>query len=129
MQGCSQESEKFARMSSKDLERLETLRRLNAKPGWINGDLYRLMYKHDLFVVAYEKLKSVPGNMTPGADGTTLDEFSTKTIENIVAQLRNESFRFSRARRVHIESQRKNSSAGHCPSTRQNRTRGHANDP
>ncbi|MEK7889160.1 reverse transcriptase domain-containing protein [Burkholderia contaminans] len=89
-------------MSSKDLERLETLRRLNAKPGWINGDLYRLMYKHDLFVVAYEKLKSVPGNMTPGADGTTLDEFSTKTIENIVAQLRNESFRFSRARRVHI---------------------------
>ncbi|PXX21235.1 MULTISPECIES: hypothetical protein [Burkholderia] len=58
------------------------------------------MYKHDLFVVAYEKLKSVPGNMTPGADGTTLDEFSTKTIENIVAQLRNESFRFSRARGV-----------------------------
>ncbi|WP_218959773.1 reverse transcriptase domain-containing protein [Cupriavidus sp. IK-TO18] len=60
------------------------------------------MYKRDLFVVAYEKLKSVPGNMTPGADGTTLDEFSLRTIEKIVAQMRDESFQFSRARRVHI---------------------------
>lgn len=40
--------------------------------------------------------------MTPGADGTTLDEFSLKTINSITAQMRNESFRFSRARRVHI---------------------------
>jgi group II intron reverse transcriptase/maturase len=89
-------------MSNNDLERLETLRRLNAKPGWVNGELYRLMYRRDLFVVAYEKLKSVPGNMTPGADGSTLDEFSLRTIDNIIAQLRDESFQFSRARRVHI---------------------------
>lgn len=89
-------------MSNQDLERLEALRKLNASPEWKNGELYRLMYKHELYIVAYEKLKSKPGNMTPGADGTTLDGFSPKTIENIITQMRDESFQFSRARRVHI---------------------------
>lgn len=89
-------------MSNNDLERLEVLRKKNADPSWINGDLYRLMYKKDLYVVAYERLKSSPGNMTPGADGATLDEFSLATIDNIIAQMRTEAFQFSRARRVHI---------------------------
>lgn len=89
-------------MSNNDLARLEVLREKNADPNWVNGDLYRLMYKKDLYVVAYERLKSAPGNMTPGADGSTLDEFSLGTIENIIAQMRSEAFRFSRARRVHI---------------------------
>ncbi|MGU7776399.1 reverse transcriptase domain-containing protein [Burkholderia sp. MR1-5-21] len=89
-------------MSSNDLQRLEALRKKNADPNWVNGELYRLMYKEDLYVVAYERLKSSPGNMTPGADGTTLDEFSLATIKNIVSQMRTESFQFSRARRVHI---------------------------
>lgn len=89
-------------MDHKDLERLEALRRKNADPHWVNGDLFRLMYRPQLYVVAYERLKSSPGNMTPGPDGTTLDGFSTKTIENIVRQMRDESFQFSRARRVHI---------------------------
>lgn len=89
-------------MSNRDLERLEVLRKKNTDPCWVNGDLYRLMYKEELYIVAYERLKSSPGNMTPGADGTTLDEFSLGTIANIVSQMRAESFQFSRARRVHI---------------------------
>jgi group II intron reverse transcriptase/maturase len=89
-------------MEFKDLGRLEILRRKNSDPLWMNGDLYRLMYKTDLYVVAYERLKSNPGNMTPGPDGSTLDGFSMKSIEDIVNQMRDESFQFSRARRVHI---------------------------
>ena len=89
-------------MSHKDLERLETLRKLNADSQWVNGDIYRLMYRKDFYVVAYERLKSKPGNMTPGADGSTIDGFSQKTIENIIAKMRDESFVFSRARRVQI---------------------------
>jgi hypothetical protein len=34
------------------------------------------MYKEDLYVVAYERIKSKPGNMTSGTDGETLDGFS-----------------------------------------------------
>lgn len=89
-------------MGHTDLARLEVLRKRNADPRWVNGDLYRLLYKTDLYIVAYERLKSNPGNMTPGPDGTTLDGFSIKTIENIIASMRDESFQFSRARRVHI---------------------------
>jgi hypothetical protein len=53
---------------SNGLERLEVIRKLNARREWINTDLYRLMFKQDLYVLAYERIKSHPGNMTPGTD-------------------------------------------------------------
>ena len=58
-------------------ERLEYLRKANRNRHWINDDLYRLLYKADLYILAYERIKSKPGNMTPGPDGETLDGFST----------------------------------------------------
>lgn len=89
-------------MDCKGLDRLEKLRKLNAENSWINRDLYRLLYKEDLYVSAYERLKSNPGNMTPGSDGSTLDGFSIETIRKIILQMRNESFQFLPARRVSI---------------------------
>jgi hypothetical protein len=47
-------------MSSSALLRLEALRKCNTDPNWVNADLYRLLYKTDLYVVAYEKIKSAP---------------------------------------------------------------------
>jgi len=47
-------------MSSSALLRLEALRKCNTDPNWANADLYRLLYKTDLYVVAYEKIKSAP---------------------------------------------------------------------
>ena len=89
-------------MNNKDLERLETLRKLNANKNWENKDLYRLLYKKTFYVTAYQVIKSNPGNMTPGTDGITLDGFSIKTIDKIIEKLRKESFTFDRARRVNI---------------------------
>ena len=89
-------------MESKDLVRLEVLRRKNAASSWKNGELYRLLFKPDLYVVAYERLKSNPGSMTPGTDGSTIDGFSMSIIESIIKAMREESFTFSRARRVSI---------------------------
>jgi len=60
----------------KTIERLEIIRQLNAKSGWINQNLYKLMLRPDLYVTAYERIKSAPGNMTPGTDDETLDGFS-----------------------------------------------------
>jgi hypothetical protein len=45
------------------------------RPAWVNRGLYRLLYNPSLYVKAYQRLKSKPGNMTPGADGHTLDGF------------------------------------------------------
>ncbi len=89
-------------MSSSALLRLEALRKCNTDPNWVNADLYRLLYKTDLYVVAYEKIKSAPGNLTPGTDGATLDGFSMSVIDDIVATLRDESFQFKPSRREYI---------------------------
>jgi len=81
-------------MSQKALERLEILRKLNSNQEWINHGLYRLMYEEDLYKVAYERIKSKPGNMTPGTDGKTLDGFSPKEIQHIIQLMRTEQFHF-----------------------------------
>lgn len=89
-------------MSSKGLQRLAALAKLNGDPAWINRDVYRLMYKDDLYISAYERIKSKPGNMTPGVDGSTLDGFSLREIEKIITAMRDESFQFSPGRRTYI---------------------------
>lgn len=87
-------------MENQALTRLEALRRHNADPDWVNFDLYRLLYRPELYELAYEKIKSKPGNMTKGSDGKTLDGFSFHVINDMIEHLRDESFQFHPARRV-----------------------------
>ncbi|MBA1241098.1 nicotine oxidoreductase [Pseudomonas kunmingensis] len=89
-------------MQNKSFTRIEAIRKANSDPTYANDRIYRLMFKEDLYIAAYEKIKSKPGNMTAGADGTTLDEFSIRTIKNIIDKMKNESFSFRGARRVLI---------------------------
>jgi group II intron reverse transcriptase/maturase len=89
-------------MSYKTLERLERLRKLNSNKEWVNHDVYRLMYKEDLYILAYERLKSKPGNMTPGTDEETLDGFSLEVIRQIIQEMRTEQFRFRPVRQQFI---------------------------
>jgi RNA-directed DNA polymerase len=89
-------------MSQKTLERLEYLRKANRNRWWINHDLYRLMYKEDLYMIAYERIKSKPGNMTPGTDEETLDGFSLGTIRETIQEMRTEQFRFKPVRQQFI---------------------------
>ena len=87
---------------SNGLERLEVIRKLNARREWINTDLYRLMFKQDLYILAYERIKSHPGNMTPGTDDETLDGFSQAMIEEIIQEMRTEKYRSKPVRTVYI---------------------------
>lgn len=89
-------------MQNKSFTRIEAIRKANADPTYVNDRIYRLMFKPDLYVAAYEKIKSKPGNMTPGMDNTTLDHFSTTTVRNIIEKMKDESFSFRGARRVLI---------------------------
>ena len=85
------------------LERIEVLKSLNTKnPEYINPDLYRILYKPDIFVLAYEKIKSKEGNMTRGVNRETLDGISENWIENIIIELRSFKFKFSPGRIVEI---------------------------
>jgi retron-type reverse transcriptase len=89
-------------MSQETLMRLEHLRKLNSNREWVNHDLYRLMYREDLYILAYERIKSKPGNMTAGTDEQTLDGFSLEAIREIIGEMRTEQFRFKPVRAAFI---------------------------
>ncbi len=89
-------------MSQKTIARLERLQHLNSNRQWINHDLYRLMYREDLYILAYERIKSKPGNMTPGTDAETLDGFSLASIREIIQEMKTEQFRFRPVRQQFI---------------------------
>jgi group II intron reverse transcriptase/maturase len=71
-------------------------------PKWINRGLYQLLYNPTLHIVAYERLKSKPGNMTAGTDGQTLDGTSMETIQATIELLKTEQYQPTPVRRVYI---------------------------
>ena len=85
------------------LQRLEVIRKLNGENReWDNSELYRLMYKQDVYILAYERIKSPPGNMTPGTDDETLDGYSLAMIEELTQEMRAEKYRCKPVRTVYI---------------------------
>ena len=69
----------------------------------IDRDLYKsFILNRDMFLAAYNKLKSNPGMMTPGISPMTLDGMSLETIDNLINKLKSESFSFSPGRRILI---------------------------
>jgi len=66
-----------------DLTILKKLADLNTRSqkypqGVIDRNLYSMMLDQSIYLMAYDKLKSKPGNMTPGINPTTLDGISKK---------------------------------------------------
>lgn len=64
--------------------------------------LYRQLLNKELFLVAYGRIYSNDGSMTPGVTGETVDGMSLAKIDAIIGALRSESYRWSPARRVYI---------------------------
>lgn len=71
-------------------------------------ELYRQMFNPQLYLLAYGRIYSNHGAMTPGASGETADGMSLEKIGRIIDALRHERFRFQPVRRVLIP--KKNSS-------------------
>jgi len=89
-------------MSQKTIARLERLQQLHSNREWINHELYRRRYREDLYIIAYARIKSKPGNMTPGTDAETLDGFSLATIRQIIQEMKTEQVRFRPVRQQFI---------------------------
>lgn len=84
-----------------ELRRLFELAKLHENKQ-LNVNLYKFMYKKELYYKAYNKLKSKPGNMTPGLLPDTLDGISDEWIDNIIESMKKQSFQFSPLRRIYI---------------------------
>jgi group II intron reverse transcriptase/maturase len=65
-------------------------------------ELYRQLFNPQPYLLAYGRLYSNHGAMTPGADGETVDGMSEAKIGRIIDALRHERYRFRPVRRVWI---------------------------
>jgi group II intron reverse transcriptase/maturase len=63
--------------------------------------LYRQLFNKELFLLAYGRIYSNQGAMTPGVTTETVDGMSLAKIDTIIEALRSESYRWSPARRVY----------------------------
>ena len=80
---------------------LEVLRERGRK-GLPLSELYRQMFNPAMYLLAYGRIYSNQGAMTPGACGETADGMSEAMIDQIIELMRFERYRFAPARRVYI---------------------------
>jgi group II intron reverse transcriptase/maturase len=66
------------------------------------NELYRQMFNPELYLLAYGRIYSNAGAMTPGASAETVDGMSLDKIHRIIEAMRHERYRFRPARRVLI---------------------------
>jgi group II intron reverse transcriptase/maturase len=65
-------------------------------------ELYRQLFNPQLYLLAYGRIYSNKGAMTPGVTGETVDGMSMDTIGRIIDAMRYERYRFSPVRRIYI---------------------------
>jgi group II intron reverse transcriptase/maturase len=66
------------------------------------NELYRQLFNPHLYLIAYGRLYSNQGAMTPGVGGETVDGMSQAKIRRIIDAIRHERYRFQPVKRVHI---------------------------
>jgi retron-type reverse transcriptase len=64
--------------------------------------LYRQLFNPQLYLLAYGRIYSNQGAMTPGADAETADGMTLGKIDRIIDALRHERYRFKPVRRHYI---------------------------
>lgn len=89
--------------SLKGVKKLASIHSIRTnKPDYIFKRVYRLILSEDLFIIAYQNLKSKKGVITPGRDTRSPDGLRIDKIQTIIGRLRNETFRFHPSRRIYI---------------------------
>ena len=66
------------------------------------NELYRQLFNPQLYLLAYGRIYSNEGAMTPGPTQETADGMSMEKIEAIIDAMRHERYRFSPVRRIYI---------------------------
>ena len=65
-------------------------------------ELYRQLFNPQMYLLAYGRIYSNKGAMTPGATQETVDGMSRAKIGRVIDAMRHERYRFSPARRAYI---------------------------
>ena len=83
-------------------EVLKTLSEKSRDKSYRFQRLYRNLYNPEFYYLAYNNICTGQGNMTPGADGETIDGMSDERIQKIIASLKDHSYQPHPARRKYI---------------------------
>lgn len=79
----------------KGLERLEVIQKLSQKnPKWKHTDLFRLLRKEDVWIIAYENIKSNKKALTLGITTDTLDRTNLTQLRKLRDSILDESYQF-----------------------------------
>jgi group II intron reverse transcriptase/maturase len=84
----------------KQLIAINKLSQQNSK--WIHKDIFRILNKDDIWIAAYEKLKSNKGAMTPGSTPETMDGMSLERLNRLKNRVCNESYKFKPVKLTYI---------------------------
>ena len=66
------------------------------------NELYRQLFNPQLYLLAYGRIYSNQGAMTPGSTQETADGMSLERIDRIIDAMRHERYRFAPVQRTHI---------------------------
>ena len=91
---------------------LKELMEINKDIKHSNTKLIHIISDPEVLILAYEIIKSNPGNLTPGSDSTTLDEISLDWFTETAKILKAGKYKFKPARRVYIPKPGKKNSDG-----------------
>ena len=69
--------------------------RERGRRGLLLNEVYRQLFNPELYLLAYGRIYSNKGSMTPGATAETADGMSLRKIGRIIDALRQERYRFS----------------------------------
>jgi group II intron reverse transcriptase/maturase len=87
------------------LDRLNAISKLSHKnKNWIHKDIFRLLYKEEIWISAYEKLKGNKGAMTPGSEEGTMDGMSLLRLKRLREKVYAEAYNFKPVKRIYIPS-------------------------
>lgn len=85
------------------LERLIAVSKLSKKDSkWIHKDIFRILYKDEIWIAAYEKLKNNKGALTPGSTSETMDSMSLERLKRLQEKVCKETYIFNTVKLTHI---------------------------
>jgi group II intron reverse transcriptase/maturase len=85
-----------------DAETVLGILRERGRKGLPCNELYRQLFNPQLYLLAYGRIYSNHGAMTPGATQETADGMSMEKIDAIIEAMRHERYRFAPVRRTYI---------------------------
>jgi group II intron reverse transcriptase/maturase len=85
------------------LKRLIAINKLSQKnPKWIHRDIFRILNKDEIWIAAYEKLKSNKGALTPGSVPETMDGMSLERLRKLKERVCTEVYTFKTVKLTYI---------------------------